>query len=39
METITFADFALLGIGTIAIAMVTGGFLSWVLLYLKGKDD
>lgn len=39
METITFEDFALLGIGTIAIAMTTGGLLSLVLLYFKGDDD
>lgn len=39
METITFEDFALLGISTIAISMVIGGLVSWGLLYFKGDDD
>jgi predicted benzoate:H+ symporter BenE len=39
METITFADFALLGIGTIAIAMIVGGALTWVLTYFKNDDQ
>jgi len=39
METITFADFALLGIGTIAIAMIAGGALTWVLTYFKNDDQ
>jgi len=31
METVTFEDFALLWIGTIAVAMVAGGVLTWLV--------
>jgi len=33
METITFEDFVLLWVGAIAIAMISGGLLSWALAH------
>jgi len=39
METITFEDFALLWVGAIAIAMISGGLLSWALTYWNNKED